>query len=86
MLLHIRPGVRGSARSAVADPKIQLHCTVADQKFGVGQCWPTLNFWQDAPTLNSYRRAWVGLSDSDPPLYDHGYERALRSKIYFNAT
>ena len=53
----VRPGVRGSARSAVADPKFQLHCTVADQTFGVGQYWPTLNFWLADPIQNSYRRA-----------------------------
>ena len=44
-----RPGVRGSARSAVADPKFQLQCTVADQTFGICQYWPTLNFWLADP-------------------------------------
>ena len=42
--MEYRPVVRGSARSAMADPKFEPHCTVADPKIDIGQFWPTLNF------------------------------------------
>ena len=45
-----RPVVRGSARSAMADPKFEPHCTVADPKIDIGQFWPTLNFRTADPT------------------------------------